>query len=250
MRPGLQCAATMKTLTRAMRVGRVDVVVQSTDKNFAVPVGGAVIASGDKKLVEAVGSCYPGRASAGPIQDLFITLLSMGAEGYRGLLADREALVEVLRSRLAEVAGAFGERVLSTPKNHISFGMTLNSFDSSGSKHDATYLGSMLFTRCISGTRVVRKGEVKTICGIEFQGFGSSIDNYSHTYLTAACAIGLRREEIDRFIEVLHKTMASFQQKKSKELEKRSLSPSMTEGSAGVAASEKVTPAAPAEAEE
>ena len=52
---GLQCAATMKKLSRAMRVGRVDAVVQSTDKNFLVPVGGAVIASGDKGALEAIG---------------------------------------------------------------------------------------------------------------------------------------------------------------------------------------------------
>jgi O-phospho-L-seryl-tRNASec:L-selenocysteinyl-tRNA synthase len=33
---GLQCAATMKAISRAMRVGRVDAVIQSTDKNFLV----------------------------------------------------------------------------------------------------------------------------------------------------------------------------------------------------------------------
>lgn len=33
---GLQCSATMKLLSRAMRVGRVDAIVQSTDKNFMV----------------------------------------------------------------------------------------------------------------------------------------------------------------------------------------------------------------------
>jgi hypothetical protein len=37
---GLQCAATMKLLSRAMRVGRVDAIVQSTDKNFMVNNGG------------------------------------------------------------------------------------------------------------------------------------------------------------------------------------------------------------------
>ena len=40
----LQCQSTMKKLSRAMRVGRVDAIVQSTDKNFMVPVGGALIA--------------------------------------------------------------------------------------------------------------------------------------------------------------------------------------------------------------
>ena len=43
-------------VTDAWRKGRVDAVVQSTDKNFMVPVGGAVVAASirDPSLVEAV----------------------------------------------------------------------------------------------------------------------------------------------------------------------------------------------------
>lgn len=44
-----------------------------------------------------VGKSYAGRASVGPCLDLFITLLSMGEEGWRRLLAEREALVEPFR---------------------------------------------------------------------------------------------------------------------------------------------------------
>eukprot|EP00392_Amoebophrya_sp_AT5.2_P016249 g16507.t1 len=40
---GLQCAKTMQAIETASRKGRVDVVIQSTDKNFMVPVGGAII---------------------------------------------------------------------------------------------------------------------------------------------------------------------------------------------------------------
>ena len=44
-------------MTAAWRKGRVDAVVQSTDKNFMVPVGGALVAAGkrDPSLVAAVG---------------------------------------------------------------------------------------------------------------------------------------------------------------------------------------------------
>jgi O-phospho-L-seryl-tRNASec:L-selenocysteinyl-tRNA synthase len=43
-----------------------------------VPVGGALIYGNNKKLIKSVGEMYPGRASAAPILDLFITLLSLG----------------------------------------------------------------------------------------------------------------------------------------------------------------------------
>eukprot|EP00698_Gefionella_okellyi_P013219 TRINITY_DN360_c0_g1_i1.p1 TRINITY_DN360_c0_g1~~TRINITY_DN360_c0_g1_i1.p1 ORF type:complete len:320 (-),score=77.99 TRINITY_DN360_c0_g1_i1:1199-2158(-) len=57
---GVQASKTTHQLNEAMRVGRLDVFVQSTDKNFMVPVGGAVIASHDAKIVERIGGLYPG----------------------------------------------------------------------------------------------------------------------------------------------------------------------------------------------
>lgn len=47
-------------MLQANRVGRVDAFVQSTDKNFLVPVGGSVVAGFDSKLVEKIGRMYPG----------------------------------------------------------------------------------------------------------------------------------------------------------------------------------------------
>lgn len=38
----------------------MDAFVQSTDKNFLVPVGGAIIAGFDKGLVERISRMYPG----------------------------------------------------------------------------------------------------------------------------------------------------------------------------------------------
>lgn len=57
----------------------MDALISSTDKNFMVPVGGSVIYSHKKKdLIEKINKFYPGRASAGPTLDLFITFLQMG----------------------------------------------------------------------------------------------------------------------------------------------------------------------------
>jgi len=41
-------------------VGRVDAFVQSTDKNFMVPVGGSIVASAEKKFVQELSKLYPG----------------------------------------------------------------------------------------------------------------------------------------------------------------------------------------------
>ena len=39
----------------------MDVVVQSTDKNFMVPVGGAIVAGFDKALIDSISKNYPGK---------------------------------------------------------------------------------------------------------------------------------------------------------------------------------------------
>ncbi|CAI7858154.1 unnamed protein product, partial [Closterium sp. NIES-54] len=127
---GVQSAAISAAITRAWRRGRVDAVVQSTDKNFLVPVGGAVVAGGPGRstLVNAVNASYPGRASISPILDVFITLLSLGASGWQALLQGREELFPYLREKMRGVAERHGERLLQSPDNPISLAISLSSF--------------------------------------------------------------------------------------------------------------------------
>ena len=76
---------------QAARVGRVDAFVQSCDKNFMVPVGGAVVATcGNHGYLEKVASTYAGRASSTPAIDLTITVLQLGVSGWKKLLKERK----------------------------------------------------------------------------------------------------------------------------------------------------------------
>ncbi|GLC64731.1 hypothetical protein PLESTF_000201300 [Pleodorina starrii] len=130
---GVQSRQTCRALAAAWRPGggggRVDAVVQSTDKNFMVPVGGALVAAPATRpdLVAAVNGTYPGRASVAAHLDLLMTLLHWGAQGWRKVLAEREAVVPYLRDRLHEVAVRQGERLLHTPSNPISLALTLDT---------------------------------------------------------------------------------------------------------------------------
>ena len=192
---GLQCSKCCHLVQEACRVGRVDAVVQSTDKNFLVPVGGALVASPSAAVVDKVSKLYPGRASAAPCMDLFLTLLAMGADGLSSLLKQRAALSQgAFNDMLRRVAERNGERVLETKGNTISFAVTL-----SGGRDAAhlTEFGSMLFTRGVSGARVVPRGVRQEVSSLPFAGFGSSCSAYPHDYFTVACAIGMTRAEVD-----------------------------------------------------
>jgi len=237
---GLQLGGACHALDEACRVGRVDAFVSSTDKNFMVPVGGAIVASPDAAAVAAVASAYPGRASMAPIADLLVTLLAMGADGLRGLLAQRKAVAADLRARLAALAATYGERVLDSRANQISFAMSLGKLTDGGeptppmaataaaastastaasastaaaasdAPRAATYLGSMLFARGVSGARVVHPGATATIDGHTFAGYGAHCADYPVPYLTVAAAIGMTPADVDALMARLENTIDEF----------------------------------------
>jgi len=59
---GVQSSKCMHLIEQASRKGRVDAFVQSTDKNFMVPVGGTIVAGFDEKFISKVSKCYPGES--------------------------------------------------------------------------------------------------------------------------------------------------------------------------------------------
>ncbi|KAI8867357.1 soluble liver antigen/liver pancreas antigen [Ramicandelaber brevisporus] len=209
---------------------RVDLFVQSTDKNFGVPVGGALVCGPLKETVEAVGKMYPGRASMAPIMDLFITLLGLGANGYKRLVEERAEMYVKLKSALVSVADKYGLLVLETPRNDVSIALSLKGLRRDDDNKSMSFIGSMLFSRGVSGARVVdvAPDAIKTIGdSLAFRNYGAHTDCYkpaSHSsddngedvrscpYLTAAAGIGMTSNEIDVFAERLSSTLTKFTQ--------------------------------------
>ena len=97
-------------------------VIQSTDKNLMVPVGGTIIGAFDEAELERIAEFYPGRASSSQSLDILITLLSMGTEKYKNFLHERKECFAYLKSELQKVAEKHQEKVLDTPNNPISMG--------------------------------------------------------------------------------------------------------------------------------
>jgi O-phospho-L-seryl-tRNASec:L-selenocysteinyl-tRNA synthase len=210
---GLQLSKACHDLNEACRVGRVDAWVSSTDKNFMVPVGGAIVGSPKESIIDAVSKLYPGRASINPILDLFITFMSMGIRGLRQLLQQRKEVYTFLKEGIERVAKEHDERVLQSPHNNISIGMTVDTI-AGDDPSIITYLGSMLFARGVSGTRIISKKETKTIEGFVFRGYGSQCNDYPHDYLTAAAAIGMTIEDVNVYIDRLGRCISEFKRQK------------------------------------
>ncbi|CAI9554199.1 unnamed protein product [Staurois parvus] len=203
---GVQSSKCMHLIQQGARKGRIDAFVQSLDKNFMVPVGGAVIAGFSNSFLEEISKMYPGRASASPSLDVLITLLSLGASGYKNLLTERKEMFTYLSSELKALAAKHNEHLLETPHNPISLAMSLKNLNYEGGTA-ITQLGSMLFTRQVSGARVVPTGTSQTVNGYTFKGFMSHSNNYPCAYLNAASAIGIKKRDVDIFIKRLDKCL-------------------------------------------
>ena len=220
--------------------------MQSTDKNFMVPVGGAIVASPSPAFIAGLSAIYPGRASMAPVLDLLITLLAMGEMGYRQLLAERKRLIPVLRAGLKELCDRYGLAILPAAKNSISMGVSLDAIDratispptsissASTSSSSLSFLGSMLFQRSVSGCRVVVVASgvgdaaaasvaaataraTTLISGYSFTNWGSHLDQYLCSYFTVACSIGTTEEELSSFLQKAHQTIGKFKKKLDKD---------------------------------
>ena len=199
---GLQSSKCLHLLEQSSRIGRIDAFVQSTDKNFMVPVGGSIIGGFDSSFINTISQTYAGRGSSTPSIDVLITLLHLGINGYKRLLKERKDNYCYLKEQMKIICASFGGQVIDNKSNQISIAMTLNMFEDS--HIDSTELGSMLFKRCISGTRVVAiNGKSKSIGGFQFKNWGSHTDYYPLSYITAAAAIGVTKEDVNAFIKKL-----------------------------------------------
>ncbi len=185
---GVQSRQIMKLIQGAIDAGRVDLIIQSTDKNFLTPVGGAIIASPDPNLVEKVSQAYAGRASAAPIIQFLAAILSLGIKGYEILRDEQESNRQLLEEHLKEIADRHDERLLEV-FNPIAIAMTLNN-------HEAKKVGHYMYTLRVTGPKVIEETD-----------FGTCCRRYHSSYITVNAAIGSTKEDIHSATHALEKAL-------------------------------------------
>ncbi|TFF88307.1 MAG: O-phosphoseryl-tRNA(Sec) selenium transferase, partial [Promethearchaeota archaeon] len=189
---GVQSPYWMKLIRSSIDAGRVDAVIQSTDKNFLTPVGGAIIASPSKEIIEKISRTYPGRASATPVVNFLISMLSLGKQGYQKLIYKQQENRKLLEEKLKEFADEIGERVMEI-KNPVAVAMTLNH----SKAENLTALGGALYNLRVTGPRVYNPQEKR---------FGTCSNNYKTPYIVMNAAIGAREQDILNAVERLKKS--------------------------------------------
>lgn len=187
---GVQSEEVMRSVRSAIDAGRVDAVLQSSDKNFLSPVGGSIIVSPNRQVVDWAAETYAGRATAAPLVQVLCALLVTGAERYRQLRQEQTAFRALLQERMETLAERVGQRVLSV-KNPVSCAMTLDGLD-------AEDVGAKLYHLRVTGPRAISRG-----------AYGSCIDNYPHSYLVMNAAIGTGQKDVEEATIKLNRALGS-----------------------------------------
>ncbi len=164
---------------------RVDAVVSSSDKNLLTPIGGGIIYSKDRKFLNEVSYCYPGRACATPIVNILVSLLSMGMNKYIELMKQQKESRKLLYECLLKLAEKTNNKVLNI-SNPISLCISVNS--------DPVEIAGKLYNLRITGPRGVRASDK----------FGNCyLGNYPYNYIVMNASIGVKNDDIINAVEKL-----------------------------------------------
>lgn len=69
--------------------------------------------------------------------------------------------------------------------------------------------------------RIVTPKSTRQVADLSFTSYGAHLNNYPHTYLTVAAAIGGSKEEIDKFFVRFEKTFKDYQKEVAKKAKKQ-----------------------------
>ncbi|MFX1367407.1 MAG: O-phosphoseryl-tRNA(Sec) selenium transferase [Promethearchaeota archaeon] len=183
---GVQSSEMMARISSAIDAGRVDAIVQSSDKNFLTPVGASIVVSPEEKMIEWTSETYAGRATAAPVVQTFVALLSLGLTRYNKLQQQQVENKKQLHASLSEIAESSDQRVLDVD-NIVACAITMDNLD-------VRNIGAKLYNSRVTGPRAIEKG-----------GFGSCIDMYPHSYLVMNAAIGTTQNDIEMATAKLYK---------------------------------------------
>ncbi|MBP2143453.1 O-phospho-L-seryl-tRNASec:L-selenocysteinyl-tRNA synthase [Methanococcus voltae] len=168
---------------------RVDAIVSSTDKNLMTPIGGGIIYSKDKNFLKEVSLTYPGRASATPIVNTFVSLLSMGMDKYTYLMKEQVKNKNLLDELLIDLANKTGNKKLNVDSPIASCIST---------QKDPIDVSAKLYNLRVTGPRGIRTTDHFGNCYMQ---------DYKYNYVVMNASIGVKETDVINAVDKLSKVI-------------------------------------------
>jgi len=183
---GVQSERVMSEIRAAVDAGRVDAVVQSSDKNFLAPVGASIVVTPKENFIDPIADTYAGRATAAPVVQTLAAMLAIGLDTYKDLQKEQLENKALLEEKLNEIATKLEQKVLSV-WNPVACAITMDGLD-------VREIGARLYNARVTGPRAIERGAV-----------GSSVEKYPHSYIVMNAAIGASKNDIEAATTKLYK---------------------------------------------
>ncbi|MCS3922205.1 O-phospho-L-seryl-tRNASec:L-selenocysteinyl-tRNA synthase [Methanococcus voltae PS] len=168
---------------------RVDAIVSSTDKNLMTPIGGGIIYSKDKNFLKEVSLTYPGRASATPIVNTFVSLLSMGMDKYTYLMKEQVKNKNLLDELLVDLANKTENKKLDVDSPIASCITT---------KKDPIDVSAKLYNLRVTGPRGIKTTDHFGNCYMQ---------DYKYNYVVMNASIGVKETDVINAVNKLSKVI-------------------------------------------
>ncbi|MCS3901442.1 O-phosphoseryl-tRNA(Sec) selenium transferase [Methanococcus voltae] len=168
---------------------RVDAIVSSTDKNLMTPIGGGIIYSKNKDFLREVSLTYPGRASATPIVNTFVSLLSLGMDKYTQLMKEQVITKNLLDDLLIDLANKTGNTKLNVDSPIASCITT---------QKDPVDVSAKLYNLRITGPRGIKTTDHFGNCYMQ---------NYKYNYVVMNASIGVKESDVNNAVDRLSKVI-------------------------------------------
>ncbi|GJQ73098.1 hypothetical protein Trydic_g1727 [Trypoxylus dichotomus] len=195
---GLQCTKIMEKIKKANESGKVDAVLYNASENLLVPTGSSVVASFDNTLLAEIAKTYPGRASSSSTIDIFISLLSLGKNGYLKLLHDKERLCRYFQESLSPLADKYKKFITSVMTNPTSVALFF-----SGNIPDLSRLKQVLRRSPSINVYFLTTRESKTLSNYKFEEWGTHGAVCTMPLIVFRLSLGTSQNDIDNILENL-----------------------------------------------
>ena len=158
-----------------------------------------MIASPTNESIDKISQAYAGRASATPVVNFLISMLSLGISGYQELIEEQQQNRKILEEKLLEVAKKINERLLEV-HNPVAVALSLDTLK----PDQLNALGGALYNLRVTGPRVYNPTE---------KSFGTCCENYTTPYIVMNAAIGSKKKDIISAVERFEKAYKQITQK-------------------------------------
>ncbi|KAK9717114.1 O-phosphoseryl-tRNA(Sec) selenium transferase, SepSecS [Popillia japonica] len=171
-----------------------------------VPSGSSLVTSFDEDVIGRIAKTYPGRASSNSTIDIFITLVSLGKNGYSKFLDDKDCIQQYFQ----ELLGKLVEKYKIFIKNYGSSATSVVLYFNENIDNLSLLEEEILrFVRNVNISLIMTQ-EDRMVLDHRFEDWGTHGVACTKPFVVFQLSLYTSKDDIDRLLECLDLYLSKF----------------------------------------